>query len=163
MRHRCFDEVPRTIELVRVTQIRPASLWLDESKVQVEVSIGLRGFRQKSHDVVQQGVQSGVRLQGEGMAGSLDPLGEIGVPENVRLMGHARLPFQPEGLQVALDIHLLVDSGDGRRPIELLAGRPKTIAQRYPAQRDGKEALHALYVAGVGRKRQRHRPFPPPG
>src|SRR6266576_7211134 len=52
MRHRSFDEVTGTIQLMPVTQVRPALLRLDNGEIGIEIAIRLLGGDNKTNNFV---------------------------------------------------------------------------------------------------------------
>src|SRR5690348_17238350 len=52
MSHCCFNEMTGTIQLMPITQVRPALLWLNNGEISIEIPIGLLGSYNKTDDFV---------------------------------------------------------------------------------------------------------------
>src|SRR5436305_8078853 len=95
MRHRCFDEVTGTIQLMPVTQVRPALLWLDNGEIGIEITIGLLGGDNKTNNFVNLCPQRRISMGRTTVAGSLQTLGDMRARENMWNRPDSRAPIQP--------------------------------------------------------------------
>src|SRR5947209_8376487 len=92
MSHCRFDEVTGTVQLMPITQVRPALLWLDSREIGIEIAIGLLGACNKTDDLVNFRFQYWIGMSGKTVAGCLKPFGNIRVPEDVWGRLHAWFP-----------------------------------------------------------------------
>ncbi|KJR89790.1 uncharacterized protein SPSK_05984 [Sporothrix schenckii 1099-18] len=107
VRQRGLDQMAGVVQLVHVSQIGPALARRDHGVVDVEVAVRLLRAADHLDQRLDGGVDLGVVRVGQGVAGRLDPLGAVAVPEQV--LGHRPLrrvvvdgvPLQLEGIEAA--------------------------------------------------------------
>ena len=127
MGHGGFHQVARTVQLVPVAQIGPARLRLHDGEVHIQIPIGLlRTDNQRSH-LLDHSLRLAVRMCRQGIARGLEPLGHIGIPEDVRRVGLSRLPVELERVEAAGGLALLVLVRDGDFAVDLLTLRPEAV------------------------------------
>ena len=137
MRHRCFYEVTGTIQLVPVTQIRPALLRLNNGEIAIEIAIGLLGRDNKTDNFVNLYLQRRVGMGGKTVARRFKPLGDIRVPEDVWNRLHSWFPIQPQGTDTACLLAEPVYMWQRVFAVYLEMRRPKRIVDgnRLPGNR----------------------------
>jgi len=117
--------VSGAVQLVPFAQVGPALAGFDYGIVGVQVAVWLLGPGNQGDYLVQQVFQVGVWMGDQGIAGSLDPLGHVRIPEDVRRIGHARFPVEFEGFDAAGVGHLFIHGGDGDLLVGNLPAAPK--------------------------------------
>src|SRR5260370_36803290 len=127
MRHRCFDEVTGTIQLMPVTQVRPALLRLDNGEIGIEIAIGLLGGDNKADNFVNLCLQRRVWMGGKTVARGFKPLGNIRVPEDVWNRLHSWFPTQPQGVDTSLLLAEPVPMRQGVFSVYANMRRPKRV------------------------------------
>ena len=101
MRHRCFDQVTGAVQLVRVAQVRELPLRLHDGEIDIQIAIRLLCRSDQCDYLIQQGIEIWIGVHGKAVTGSLNPLRNIRIPEDVRLWLSAGLPIQPEGINAS--------------------------------------------------------------
>src|SRR5256885_10492347 len=96
-----FDEMTGAVQLVPVTQVRPALLRLDRREMGVEISIGLLGRDNPINDLVNPLLQQRIGMSGETVAGGFKPLGDIRIPEDVGKRFSTGLPVKAKSINTA--------------------------------------------------------------
>ena len=103
--------------------------WLHDGIEHVEIAIGLLSGYDQVDDFVHGLFQLRVGVAGQGIAGRLDPLGEVGIPEVVGLVGLAGLPVKPEGADPVGAEALLVFHRQSHLAVGLLADLEESRGQ----------------------------------
>src|SRR2546430_181628 len=127
MRHRSFDEVTGTIQLMPVTQIRPALLRLNNGEIGIEIAIGLLGGDNKTDNFVNLCLQRRIWMGGKTVARGFKPLGDIRVPEDVWNWLRSWFPIQPQGVNTSRLLAEPVHMRQGVFSVYANMRRPKRV------------------------------------
>ncbi len=125
------------VEFVPIAQVGQTLLWLDSGEPAVQVAVRLLRLGEERDHLAQQRVELRVGMGRQAVAGCLDPLGDVGVPEQHRNVApaHAALndlwfPNAAQGVDAAGALALLVDVRDGPLAIDPLPWRPEHVVDR---------------------------------
>ena len=134
-RHGGLDEVTRAVELVALEQIRPAGNGVPDGEVGVQIAVRLLRTADERDDVPHARGKRLVRLNAQGIGGSLQPFGDVAVLKHhavklaLLLAGSHAEVFNRMGLRRAG--HLVAQDafhiGNGDVGHELLAGGPEAL------------------------------------
>jgi hypothetical protein len=122
-----LHEMPGTVKLVTVSEVRPPALRRHHSVVNVEVAIRLLRCDHQVDHTLDERLEIGIRIGGEAVAGGLDPLRHIRVPEHVGDRLAAFPPVELEGIDAAGFLALSVDGGETSLAVGAEPGPPELI------------------------------------
>ena len=147
---RAFEQVAAVVELVVVAEVGPAVAGLVGDVPEVEVAVGELGGGELVDDVVDLGLDGFVAAVVKGVGRRLDPLADVGIPEDLggeavrpaRDAERARRVGRHQRLEQALGLELGVLAGDGagEHRVEPLA--PEGAGQGDAGEVDRGEASH---------------------
>ena len=133
--HSRLEEVPGAIRLVVVIQIRPALVWLVHLVVGVKVPIGLLGGDDQVNRLVRHALHLWVADVGQIVSQGLEPLVDVGIHKHRPLvLPFARACGEPQVVEVARTLQLLVAVPQADLTIDLLLVRPKSFRERNASQ-----------------------------
>ena len=124
-RNRRLDQMARAVQLVP-RALGPASAGLNGGKIAVEITVGtLVGLDAVDH-FLNRLLKVGHRGLLDDIAHGFHPLGNVGIPENMRPVGIALAPLTAKRLKTAGISKALHDRVDGGVAVELLTVLPET-------------------------------------
>ena len=139
VRDRGFDQVARAVQLVLALDVPPSLFRLDEEEVRVEVAVlGLHGS-QVVDDRVQALLPRRIGVRRQRIRDRFHPLGDIGIPEDMRLVVVAFLPR--ELCQPACALVMLVVDLERHVAVGVHPRTPEHIVQRDIGKRYGSHRL----------------------
>ena len=110
-----FGQVTGAVEFMPVEDVFPAVFRLNHGEMGVEIAVRLLGGDDQVYVTFEfLGQRLVFRILGEHERHAFEHLGEIGIPENMRHIRHARLPFEAEGVDPP-GFPALFDGGRNRR------------------------------------------------
>ena len=138
-----LGQVPGAVKFVPVEDVFPTVLRRDHGEVGVEIAVRpLGGDDQIDVGFELVGQRLVFRILGEHERHAFEHLGEVGIPEDVRHIRHARLPFEAEGVDPP-GFPALFDGGRNcRAPAGGDALREDRVAQPDGGGVDRRERFH---------------------
>ena len=126
--HRRLKQMPGAVQLV----IRPAGkarLRLTSGEIGVEIPVRVLMVRYAIHQFVHRRLQLGIRLLFQEESSGFHPLGHVGIPENVGLVGHSLPPVAAESVKPPGFLKALIHVPNGNVAVDTLPFLPKSLIQ----------------------------------